>query len=363
MVSPLTPYLRTLTEAKATLSEAELRLCFHILFTTDVPQVQSAAFLTALRTHGFDRDPKIIAAAVEAMREFALTVEVPDHEYIDVVGTGGDGKNTFNVSTTAGLVTAGMGLRICKHGNRAATSSSGAADVLMSLGASIQSVTPFTIAQVLNESPFCFLFAPVYHPIMAKIAHIRKGLGFPTIFNILGPLLNPAPIAARVIGVNAPELGEIFAKTIILLDKKAGRTSSCMIVWGEEGLDEISPAGRTRTWRVYPGSDEVVEETIEPGDFGLRRHELDNVASGTPQENSETVKKLVNNELEEGHPILDYVLMNAAALAVVSGKTDSWKHGVGLARASITSGGAKKALEEFVKATTKAKSSIEASTE
>ncbi|KAK9323276.1 glycosyl transferase family, a/b domain-containing protein [Lipomyces orientalis] len=363
MVSPLTPYLRALTDSQATLSEADLRLCFHIMFTTDVPQVQSAAFLTTLRTHGFDRDPRIIAAAVEAMREFALTVDVPGNNYIDVVGTGGDGKNTFNVSTTAGLVTAGMGLRICKHGNRASTSSSGAADVLMSLGASIQSVTPFTVAQVLNESPFCFLFAPVYHPILGKIGPIRKGLGFPTIFNVLGPLLNPAPISARVIGVNAPELGEIFAKTIILLDQKAGRTSSCMIVWGEEGLDEISPAGPTRTWRVYPGSDEVVEGMIEPEDFGLHRHELDTVASGTPHENSEMVRKLVNNELEECHPILDYVLMNAAALVVVSGKTDSWKQGVELARESIASGGAKKALQDFVNATTKAKSSIEASTQ
>ncbi|KAK9236311.1 glycosyl transferase family, a/b domain-containing protein [Lipomyces kononenkoae] len=362
MVSPLTPYLRSLTEANGALSEADLRLCFHIMFTTDVPQVQSAAFLTALRTHGFDRDPNLIAAAVEAMREFALTVDVPDNDYVDVVGTGGDGKNTFNVSTTAGLVAAGMGLRICKHGNRASTSSSGAADVLMSLGASIQSVTPFTIAQVLNESPFCFLFAQVYHPIMGKIGPVRKGLGFPTIFNVLGPLLNPAPISARIIGVNAPELGEIFAKSVLLLDKKAGRTSSCMIVWGEEGLDEISPAGRTRTWRVRPGSDSVEEGTLEPGDFGLQCHELDTVASGTPHENSETVKELVNNMLEEGHPILDYVLMNAAALAVISGKTDSWKDGVRLARESIVSGSAKKALEDFVNATWTAKDSIEAGT-
>lgn len=225
----------------------------------------------------------------------------------------------------------------------------------------MQSVTPFTAPQVLQDSPFCFLFAPVYHPIMGKIAPIRKALGVPTIFNCLGPLLNPAPISSRIIGVNVPELGPIFAKSIILLDKKANVTSSSMIVWGEEGLDEISPAGTTRIWRVAPKSEDIVEDVISPADFGLLTHPLEDVASGTPEENSEMVKKLVNGELPEGHPILDYVLMNASALSVVAGKAANWKEGVELARKSINNGGAKAALDAFVRATAKAKETIDAS--
>ncbi|KAK7204866.1 glycosyl transferase family, a/b domain-containing protein [Myxozyma melibiosi] len=361
MVSPLTPYLKTLTDPHSSLNEGDIRTCLHIIFTNDISPVQVSAFLIGLRARGLDRDPQVIAAAVSAMKEFSLSVNVESNGYVDIVGTGGDGKDTFNVSTTSGLVCAGMGLRICKHGNRAATSSSGAADVLASLGCSVQSVTSFTAPQVLRDSPFCFLFAPVYHPIMGKIAPIRKALGVPTIFNCLGPLLNPAPISSRIIGVNTPDLGPIFAQSIILLDKKAGTTSSSMVVWGEEGLDEISPAGTTRIWRVLPGSEEIVESVISPADFGLSTHPLEDVASGTPEENSEMVRKLVGGELPEGHPILDYVLLNAGALSVVAGKAKDWKEGVELARKSINEGGAKKALEAFVSATAKASATIEAS--
>ncbi|KAK9455740.1 glycosyl transferase family, a/b domain-containing protein [Dipodascopsis uninucleata] len=357
MSSSLSPYLRALTDNPAGLTQNDMRTCLHLIFTGDVPPVQTASFLAALRTAKLDRNPAIIAAAVSAMKEFSLTVELTENAYVDIVGTGGDGKDTFNVSTTSALVAAGMGINVCKHGNRASTSTSGAADVLMSLGASPQCVTPTTINSVLQKSKFCFLFAPVYHPIMGVIAPIRKQLGFPTIFNILGPLLNPAPISARIIGVNVPELGQVFAETLQLLDKANAIKSSSMIVWGEEGLDEISPAGKTRIWRVSTDSDEIVESTIEPSDFGLERHELDTVASGTPDENSDMVNKLLNNELPIGHPVLDYVLMNSAALAVVNGRAKNWKAGVEAARESIASGSAKKALEAYVKATSEIKNS------
>ncbi|KAK9465401.1 glycosyl transferase family, a/b domain-containing protein [Lipomyces arxii] len=346
----LTPVLLALTSPESSFTTSDLKSSLEILFTTTVSDVQAAAFLTALRLRAFDQDPAMIAAAVETMRRFALELDV-DGAYVDVVGTGGDGKNTFNVSTTAGLVAAGMGIRVCKHGNRAATSSSGAADVLISLGAQISNVTPSTVSTVLGTSPFAFLFAPVFHPLMAKVAPVRKLLGFPTLFNVLGPLLNPAPLSARVVGVNSRALGPIFARSIILLDRDETTKSNSMVVWGEEGLDEISPAGPTMTWSVAPGSDVVVERVIAPEDFGLRRHSLDTVASGTPHENAQLLQRLVRGELADNHPVLDYVLINASALAVVAGVARDYKHGVELAKQSIMNGKAKAALEAFIQAT------------
>ncbi|KAK9478657.1 glycosyl transferase family, a/b domain-containing protein [Lipomyces japonicus] len=354
-----TPYLKALTSTPPVFAAVDARASLEIIFTEPVPDVQVAAFLTGLKLTGLDRDPAIIAAAVDVLQKFSLKVDVAPNGYVDIVGTGGDGKDTFNVSTTSALVAAGAGLRVAKHGNKASTSASGAADVLASLGASIQSVTPVTINQILTDSAFAFLFAPVFHPIMAKIAPVRKNLGVPTIFNILGPLLNPVPISARIIGVNSPDLGSIFARTLILLDQKqqhdsSSSSSSSLIVWGEEGLDEISPAGRTRIWRVRPNSTTVEEGFITPQDFGLQPHDLHSVASGTADQNSELVRKLVNNELPTGHAVLDYVLLNSAALIVISGKANSWKQGVEIARQSIASGQAKIALHDFVTATSAA---------
>ncbi|KAK9459514.1 glycosyl transferase family, a/b domain-containing protein [Lipomyces oligophaga] len=351
MSTSLTPLLRILTDISAEFGPLDLQRSLEIIFTDDVSPVQVAGFLTALRVRKFDRDPEFIAAAVTTMKKFSVHLEIESDGYVDIVGTGGDGKDTFNVSTTAGMLCAGMGIKICKHGNRAATSSSGAADVLTSLGASVQAVTKDTVSGILQQSPFVFLFAPVFHPVMSKIAPVRKALGVPTIFNVLGPLLNPAPISSRIIGVNVPELGPIFAESIILLDKKSGENSSSMIVCGAEGLDEISIAGPTNIWRVRPGSETVEKGVIEPADFGLNPHPLEEVASGTPKENSEMVMKLVNNELPQNHPVLDYVLINAAALSVISGKASDWKQGVELARESLSSGAARTALELFVQVT------------
>ncbi|KAK9474179.1 glycosyl transferase family, a/b domain-containing protein [Dipodascopsis tothii] len=352
MATPLTPYLRALTASPPTLSAADVRQCLLSIFTGDVPDVQTAAFLTLIRAHGFDRDPEIVAAAAETMRGLSRRVEVADGPYVDVVGTGGDGQNTFNVSTSAGLVAAGMGLRVCKHGNKASTSTSGAADLLSSLGASIGAVNPATLPAVLESSAFCFIFAPVFHPIMGKIAPLRRALGVPSIFNILGPLLNPVQTAYRIIGINVPELGPVFARALLMLDRANGRASSTMIVWGEEGLDEISPAGRTRFWRIQPGSDDVVEGFLDPvADFGLPRHELSTVASGTPGENALKLNSLLRGALPDGDPIKDYVVMNAAALSVIAGQSATWVEGVSRARDAISSGAALRATEDYVRAT------------
>lgn len=367
----LAPYLTKLIVHPPTLEPADLVKVFDAILDAENPasDVQMAAFFALLRGSGIDQLPTFIAAAAQRMMKEANRLELkedlplgPDSKeggdkaterrgYIDIVGTGGDGQNTFNVSTTASIVASGIpGLNICKHGGKAATSASGAGDLLTCLGINLSNVTNKTAPAILASSKYCFLFAPVFHPAMAKIAVLRKELGIPTIFNVLGPLLNPAPLRARIIGVYSEALGEVFARAVHTINKDAGNVNSrAMIVWGTEGLDEISPAGTTKVWTVDPVDGTVTVSYLHPNDFGLPVHPLDTVRSGTPQENAEVVKKLVNGTLEDGHPVLDYVLMNVAAIAVLDGKATDYKHGVELAKESIRSGNAKAALETFVK--------------
>ncbi|ODQ65090.1 putative anthranilate phosphoribosyl transferase [Nadsonia fulvescens var. elongata DSM 6958] len=352
MSTVLTPYLKKLVSNSEEFVASDLTAAFSHIIDGSASELQIGAFLTALRMKGLDHSSHIIAAAASVLRGAATTIDsdkVSKAGYVDIVGTGGDGQNTFNVSTTSAIVAAGMGLHICKHGGKASTSSSGAGDLLTSLGIDMANVNAENVPHIITQSNFCFLFAPVFHPVMAKLAPLRKGLGIPTIFNILGPLINPAPLKARIIGVYAKELGLVFAEAVRELDMAQGRSDAqALVVWGNEGLDEISPTGNTTVWRLKGGNIDTF--TLHPSDFGLPTHPLSECGSGTPNENAVIVKKLVNNELEDGHPILDYVLMNAAALAVVEGTAGNWKEGVELARKSISGGAAKKALEDFTKA-------------
>lgn len=374
----LTPYMNKLIVHPPQLTPQDLVSVLDILIeATKTPEdeknveIQMAAFLALLRGSGVDHYPQYIAAAAQRLMEAAQKIETPEKipsledGFVDIVGTGGDSQNTFNVSTTASIVVAGMGIKVCKHGGKASTSTSGAGDLLTCLGINLAKVTNKTAPSVLFpegkvtkpsvENPiYCFLFAPVFHPAMAAISPLRKQLGIPTIFNILGPLLNPVvPIKARIVGVFSESLGEVFAKAVYNINKEFGYPESkFMIVWGTEGLDEISPAGTTKVW-VIEGKDEdgnpkVVTKYLHPNDFGLPVHPLDTVRSGTPAENAAIVHKLINNELPENHPILDYVLMNSAALAHVEGTAKDWKHGVELAKESVRSGTAKRALQQFV---------------
>lgn len=355
----LAPYLKKLIVHPPELTPEDLATVLGAIVrgAASVPQV--SAFLALLRGAGVDHYPAFISAAVVRMMEAAhgiaaqLAPELAARGFVDIVGTGGDGQNTFNVSTTASVVAAGMGIPVCKHGGKASTSASGAGDLLTSLGVNLANVDAARAPAILARSPYCFLFAPTFHPAMAQIAPIRKQLGVPTIFNILGPLLNPAPLKARVIGVYAEPLGDVFARAVLRLNKLAGRPDSrALIVWGTEGLDEISPAGTTKVWTVDSHADDddaaITVSYLHPGDFGLPVHPLSSVKSGTPAENADVVRLLVENKLPENHPILDYVLMNSAALAYVEGTATDLKHGVALARESIASGRAKAALDTFV---------------
>ncbi|BGP09801.1 Anthranilate phosphoribosyltransferase [Rhodotorula toruloides] len=307
---------------------------------------QIGAFLSALRLTGKDGEPAIVAECAKVMQQHALPVDVGDYgdgPICDIVGTGGDGHNTFNVSTTAAIVAAGAGLRVYKHGNKAATSSSGSADILLSLGCPVTTLPPSAMNQVAARSPFLFLFAPIYHPSMVRVAPFRKQIGFPTVFNALGPLINPAKPKAVIVGVHSPYLGPIFAEAL-----KITGVERAWVVCGAEGLDEISPAGDTHLWDLHNGT--ITERTLHPSAFGINPTPLSSVAGGTPLENSLTLLKLLDNQLPHTDPIENFVILNAAALLVVAGKAKSEKEGVEMARESIANGGAKKALEAFRKA-------------
>lgn len=352
----LTPYIKSLLLDPPNLSPEDLTVVLRSMFKGIPSTVQTAAFLTALRLRGLDHEPEYIAAAALTLIEFAEIIPpslVDSEGYIDIVGTGGDGQNTFNVSTSSAIVAAGMGLKVCKHGGKASTSTSGSGDLLKCLGIDLRYVNAKTTPEIVKKSKFCYLFAPSFHPVMSSVAPIRAELGIPTIFNILGPLINPIPLRARILGVYSEKLGESYAKAVSQMTKTSDCHEKTMVVYGEVGLDEISTIGKTKCWIV--GEDgEITRTEISPKLFGLPEHELDLVRSGTPEENADVLLKILKQNSPEylikpsgNHPLVDYILLNSAAVAVVSGLTDSWEQGVELAKESIRSGAAFKALEEF----------------
>ncbi|AOA64388.1 Anthranilate phosphoribosyltransferase [Komagataella phaffii CBS 7435] len=353
----LTPFIKSLLLTPPNFPPSDLTTILKLVVQGLASDVQLAAFLTALKMSRLDHNPLYVAAMASALLEFSSLIPISDSEnvwFTDIVGTGGDGQNTFNVSTSAAIVAAGMGLDVCKHGGKASSSASGAGDLMTFLGVDQSNVTAETFPRLRQASKFSFLLAPNFHPAMAKVAPVRAQLNIPTIFNLMGPLINPAPIASRIIGVYAEDLGQLFAEAFIVLDKsRYGKVGKTMVVWGCCGLDEISPIGRTKTWTVDPETETVTVGYLEPSDFGLAEHTLDTVQSGTPSANAETLISILQNQpeySEPDHPLVDYIVMNAAALAVVSGLASDWKHGVILARKSISSGAALEQLRSFADA-------------
>nr|ODN96159.1 anthranilate phosphoribosyltransferase [Cryptococcus depauperatus CBS 7855] len=325
---------------------------------------KAGSFLTALTLSSLDASPEIVAACASVLRQHSVAVDDLEGDgyrgTVDIVGTGGDGWDTYNVSTTAAVVAAGAGVRVAKHGSKAATSTSGSADLLLSLDCRLS----FPVSKVhtfLDHSPFLFLFAPHYHPSLAHIAPIRRSLNFRTIFNILGPLINPSKPQRMVLGVAKKELGDTFAEVLRLLN-----VERALVVCGKEGLDEISPEGETWTWWLENG--QITTGSIHPTqDFGLSTHPLSSVRGATPDLNALTFTSILKSTSPPAHlaypvspdspsypSILDYVLLNSAALLYVSGRASSYKEGVTLARESLQSGGAWAAFEGFRDASRKA---------
>jgi anthranilate phosphoribosyltransferase len=255
---------------------------------------------------------------------------------VDTVGTGGDGKHTFNISTTAAFVVAGAGRKVAKHGNRAASSKTGSADVLMALGGNLD-LTPEQVAQCIQEVGFGFLYAIHHHPAMRFAGPTRREIGQRTIFNILGPLTNPAGAACQLIGVFDPALTEPMANVLKTLGSKAA-----YVVHGADGLDELSTAGPNRVSRLYNG--QIKNYELDPADLGLAAGHLNDFIGGTPEENAHITRGILSGE-DKG-PRREIVLLNAAVTLTVD--HDDLPAGLAAARASIDSGAAQQTLETWL---------------
>jgi len=284
-----------------------------------------------------------IAAAAQVMREFATRVEVPDREkLLDVVGTGGDASHTFNISTAAMFVAAGAGARIAKHGNRSVSSRSGSADVLEALGANIM-LAPAQVARSIEETGVGFMFAPNHHGAMKHAAPVRKELGVRTIFNILGPLTNPAGAANQLVGVFHPDLVGIHVRVLQRLGGK-----HVLVVYGKDGMDEVSLGAATMVGELKDG--EVREYEIHPEDFGLHMKSNRGLKVNSAAESKEMVLEALSNV--DGTP-REIVVFNAGTALYAGGIAPSIAEGIARAREAIASGAAKRKLGEFVELTQK----------
>ena len=307
------------------------------IMSGEATDIQKSAYLTELSMKGETIEE--ITGSAEEMRNHALPVE-HDVDVLEIVGTGGDGSNSFNISTTAALIVSAAGVPVAKHGNRAASSRSGAADCLEALGVNID-LEPEKAARLLKETGICFLFAQKYHTAMKYVGPVRKELGIRTIFNILGPLTNPARANMQVMGVYDESLLEPMAHVLSNLGVRKG-----MVVYGQEKLDEISICGPTKVIAFHRG--EYRKYTITPEEVGLRRGQKGDLLGGTPQENADITRAILTGK-ERGAK-RDAAVINAAAALFVAGKAVGMKAAVKLAEETIDSGAALRKLEEFVEA-------------
>ena len=297
--------------------------------------IQKSAYLTTLGMKGESIEE--ITASAEEMRSHAISL-VHEGDVLEIVGTGGDKSNSFNISTTAALIISAAGVPVAKHGNRAASSKCGAADCLEALGVNI-TIEPERSARILKEIGICFLFAQKYHTAMKYVAPVRKELGVRTIFNILGPLSNPACASLQIMGVYDENLLEPMAKVLSNLGVKKG-----MVVYGQDKLDEISLSAPTSVCEIDEGSFRTY--TITPEQFGFTRCAKEELLGGTPQENAEITLEILKGT--KG-PRRDAAVLNAAAGLYVAGKADTMTEGVRLAQEMIDNGKALKQLESFVR--------------
>ncbi|GAB4390021.1 MAG: anthranilate phosphoribosyltransferase [Thermodesulfovibrionales bacterium] len=315
------------------LSEDDMSGCMTEIMEGRATDSQIAAFLTALRVKG--ESVSEITGAARIMRQKATRINAPEGT-LDTCGTGGDMAGTFNISTTTAIVVASLGVPVAKHGNRSVSSRSGSADVLEALGVRID-LPPQKVERCLFETGFGFLFAPLFHPAMKYAIGPRREMGIRTIFNILGPLTNPAGAGRQVLGVFSGSLTEPLAKVLGNLG-----AVDAMVVHGEDGLDEITITDGTRVSRFRDG--QVENSIIAPEDFGLRRADVKDLAGGDAEENA----RITLSVLEGGRgPARDIVLMNTAAALVVAGKTWDFAEAFAMAGEALDSGKAMKKLGEI----------------
>ena len=304
------------------------------IMSGEATDIQKAAYLSELSMKGETIEE--ITGSAEEMRNHATKLPY-EGEALEIVGTGGDGANSFNISTTAAFVISAAGVPVAKHGNRAASSKSGAADVLEALGIDI-TVSPEKSAEILKEIGICFLFAQGYHGAMKYVGSIRKELGIRTVFNILGPLTNPAKTTMQVMGVYEDEMVTSMAEVLMNLGVNKG-----MVVYGQDKLDEISMSAPTSICEIREGK--LLSYVIAPEQFGFTRCQKEDLRGGTPEENAEITKDILSGK--KG-PKRDAVVMNAGAAFYIAGKAASIEEGVRLAEEIIDNGLAKKQLEQFI---------------
>jgi anthranilate phosphoribosyltransferase len=324
------------------LSRAGAGLLLDALLDPASTDAQIAGALIALKLKG--ETVEELAGFAEGMRARAVRIKTRHSTFIDTAGTGSSCAKTFNVSTAAAFVIAGAGLPVAKHGNRAASSRCGSADVLTALGVDV-SLPPGTSEQCLNEIGICFMFAPLYHSATARVAGIRRELGVQTTFNLLGPLTNPAGAPRQIIGVWDRNLVEPLARTLSLLG-----TERAWIVHGGDGLDEVTLADKTFVAEAKNGTVRTFE--IEPKDFGLERVSLEGLSGGEAAENAAIIREVLSGARRDAARLL--MIINAAAALHVGGLADDLRHGAQLAEQSIDSGAAEGKLKELVRTSSRA---------
>jgi anthranilate phosphoribosyltransferase len=318
------------------LSRDEARAVMNDVMEGEATPAQIGGLLVALRLKGETADE--IAGCAEAMREHVLAVRPSREDLVDTAGTGGDGARTINISTAAALVAAAAGAGVAKHGNRAVSSASGSADVLEALGFRLE-LPPACIERSIDELGFGFLFAPTHHPAMRHAAPVRRELATRTVFNVLGPLTNPAGARAQVVGVYAPTLVPTIAEVLAQLGARRA-----FVVHGAGGIDELSPAGPNLVCEVVDG--DVREREIDPLELGVPRCDPDELRGGSPAENAAAIRAVFEGENGGRRSA---VLLNAAGAIAAAGHADDLREGLGLAKDALDPGAAATRLEELIR--------------
>lgn len=316
------------------LTQVRARDVMASIMAGEATEAQIAAFLTVLRTRGETAEE--MTGFVEAMRAAARAVTV-DAPVVDLVGTGGDRSGTFNISTTAAFIAAGAGVKIAKHGNRAASSKTGSADLLEALGINLE-MTPEDTVAMIDEIGFGFFFAPHYHPAMRHAGPVRRQLGFRTVFNFLGPLCNPAGAKRYALGVSDPTMAGLMIEVLANLGAE-----SAFVFHGEDGLDELTTTAPSFIYRLKDG--EITHAEFTPEDFGVRRSKLDDLLGGDPAENMAITRAILAGE---PGPKRDVALVNAAPAIVAGELADGFVDAMGVAADSVDSGRASSILEKCV---------------
>lgn len=323
---------------KQNLSLKESEDLLDMITNPDADPILTSAILSALRSKGETKEE--IAGFIKGMRKKMVVIN--GENAIDIVGTGGDGSGTFNISTTSSFVVAGAGVKVAKHGNRAASSKCGSADVLEALGVNIM-LDPKKAQTVLQKVGMVFLFAPNFHPAMKQVVPVRKALKIRTIFNFLGPFLNPAQVKRAVIGVPTPEIAKTLSEVAKLLNPK-----HVLIISSHDGMDEISTSGKTTAYEIKGKT--VKKITIDPQKLGFKKSDVSDLTGGDPKTSAHILMDILKGK--KGAKT-DAVLINSAFALLVSGKVKNAKDGLKLAKESIESGKALQVLENLIKETRK----------